>query len=104
MSRFNRQYRQAWVVRTYARAVELFHEARKANEETTPLADLARQCANTAFQENADAIIGDREICARAFMAYCREHFGTEVGEALAEATVADIEKRQLEEQGATVN
>lgn len=75
----NKHYREQWIAKVYAEAVQLFHEARKANEDDTPLADLARACANTAFQKYAALIVGDGETMAREFMAHCREHFAGEI-------------------------
>lgn len=82
----NKHWREAWIDKIYASTVKLFHEARKEPENAEmALSDLARQCANTVFAENADTIVGDREVCAKAFMAHCRVHFGYEIGKALAE-------------------
>lgn len=70
----------------FAQAVSLFHETRKEPENAElPLSDLARQCANTMFAANADTIVGDKEVVARAFMKACREGFDYEIGKALAE-------------------
>lgn len=85
MSAFNREYRKIWVDRVYERAVHLFREAREYSEnKDIPLVDLARQSANSAFQEHAPTIIGDKEIVARAFMAKCRESFPKEINNAIA--------------------
>lgn len=95
----NKHLREAWTVRVYAAAVELFHETRETDEEReTPLADLARKCANTVFEEAAPTIIGDRETTARAFMKYCREHFSAEVGKAIAARAQTAIQQTQQEE------
>ncbi len=65
----NKHYRAAWVEAIFAQAVALFHDARKEEiNAETPLSDLARQCANTVFAANADTIVGDKEIVAKAFM------------------------------------
>lgn len=100
----NKHYREAWIIAIYAKTVALFHEARKEEQNAdVPLADLARQCANTLFQEHVDTIVGDPETLAKAFMAYCREHFATEIQTAIAERAQADIEKTQTEEREALV-
>jgi len=92
----NKHYREAWIAVIYAKTVALFHEARKEEQNReVPLADLARQCANTLFQEHVDTIVGDHETLAKAFMAHCREHFGTEIQQAIAERAQSDIEKTQ---------
>jgi hypothetical protein len=97
---FNKFYRKQWIGVVYAEAVKLFHEARKDSEnEHITLDDLARRAANTAFQENASQIVGDKETMARAFMAHCREHFGTEIQSAIAEQAQADIEQTQIRER-----
>lgn len=78
-------YRQAWCRQRFASAVTLFHEARKRSENRDiPLANLARQCANTIFAANVESIVGDRETCARLFMKICREGFGAEIDKALS--------------------
>nr|AUN37431.1 hypothetical protein [uncultured bacterium] len=100
----NKHYRKAWVVRIYAEAVTLFHEARKDNVDNVPLDDLARQCANTAFSDNHATIIGDKETMAREFMAHCREHFATEIQTAIAAQAQKDIEATQDREQEALVS
>lgn len=70
----------------FIQAVSLFHSERKEPEnEELPLVDLARKCANTVFAASANTIVGDKELCAREFMAHCRENFGYEIGKALAE-------------------
>lgn len=83
----NRHYRESWVKVVFAQAVALFHTARKEKQNRrVPLVDLARQSANTVFQENADTIVGDKETVASAFMKHCREHFTAEIQKAYAEA------------------
>ena len=94
----NKYYREAWIKVVYEEAVALFHRARQDNAEEIPLADLARQCANTAFQDRAHQIVGDKETLARGFMAHCRDNFGTEIALALAAQTQADMEKTRLRE------
>ena len=80
----NQHYRRAWVKAIFAQAVDLFHKTRyESHNADVPLPNLARQCANTLFSENKDTIVGDKEICAREFMAYCREHFLEEIHKAL---------------------
>lgn len=92
MSERNRQYRTAWVKQVYADAVNLFHEARKTDEEKdTPLADLARKCANTAFADAAPMIVGDKELTAKAFMAFCREHFAEEIAKVYYEVEAKEF-------------
>lgn len=84
----NKHWREAWIEKIYASTVKLFHEARKEPENAEmALSDLARQCANTVFAENADTIVGDKEVCAREFMKFCREHFDYEIGKALAKVS-----------------
>lgn len=100
----NKHYRKKWIEKVYEKAVTQFHEARKDNEANVPLADLARQCANTQFQEHAHLIIGDKEVMAREFMAHCRDNFGTEISKAIACEVQKDIEATQLEEQEALVS
>lgn len=95
----NKHYREAWIEVVYAEAVTIFHRASEANEENTPLADLARASANTAFQNHAHQIVGDKETLARAFMAHCRENFATEIQQTIAKLTQADMEKTQAEEE-----
>ncbi len=92
----NKHFRQAWITKVYAETVSLFHETRENPEEAEiPLADLARKCANTAFAENADTIVGDREITAREFMRYCREHIGEEVMKAIQARATEDINRQE---------
>jgi hypothetical protein len=100
----NKHYREQWIKTIYAKAVTLFHEARKDNVDDVPLPDLARQCANTVFQEHAHLIVGDRETMARAFMAHCRDNFGMEVALAIGAQAQADIETTQLKTHEAHVN
>lgn len=67
-------------------AVALFHVARKEPEnQELALSDLARQCANTVFQDNQNTIVGDKEACAREFMSACRDGFKDAINEALTE-------------------
>ena len=96
----NKHYRQRWIEVVYAEAVDTFHNARKANEDDVPLADLARASANTAFSNHAHQIIGDKEEVAKAFMAHCRENFQTEIEKAIAAQARADIETAQFEPVG----
>jgi len=98
VSQKNRNLRRAWIIQVYAATVELFHEARKRPEEAeTPLVDLARKCANTKFAENEDMIVGDKEICAREFMAHCRQHIGEEVKKAIADRAQQTMQENQQE-------
>lgn len=97
MSR-NKHYRDVWAGKVYKVAVELFHTARKTDEERgTPLAVLARKCANSAFADYQHTIIGDKEICSRVFMDYCRENFDTEVQKARAELALLPPEPEPQE-------
>lgn len=99
MSLINKHYRRQWIATVYAQAVTLFHEARKCSEnEDVPLHDLARQSANTAFQEAAMHIIGDKETMAKEYMAHCRDHFATEIQAAIEARARADIETAQTTE------
>lgn len=100
---FNKHYRQAWITTVYAEAVSLFHEARKAEiNADVPLVDLARQSANTAFQERAAQIVGDKETLAREFMAHCREHFDKEVAIGVAARAQTAIQTTQVREARAS--
>ena len=91
----NKHWREAWIKKVYASAVELFHLARKesANSEI-PLTDLARQCANTVFSENVGTIVGDKEVVAKEFMRKCRESFDYEIGKALTEVKESEEVER----------
>lgn len=81
---FNNYHRQQWCRQRFVEAVELFHAARQRPEnESAPLVDLARRCANSVFAGNVNSIVGDKETCARLFMKICREEFGDEVQKAL---------------------
>lgn len=96
----NKHLRTAWIKTVYADAVGLFHEARKTPEEAdTPLADLARKCANTSFTEAAPLIIGDKETTAREFMKFCREHFGEEVRKAIADRAQQAVAEHQHQQE-----
>jgi len=95
----NKFWREQWIAKVYASAVELFHLSRKEPENAeTPLSDLARQCANTVFAENAGTIVGDKEVVARAFMQKCREGFAYEIGKALVEDAQSSIAAHQTQE------
>lgn len=81
----NKAYREAWCNAMLLKAITMFHEARKAKAEAkTPLADLARKCANTVMQENHQTIVGDKEACAKEFMRTCREGFAPVIREVLS--------------------
>jgi hypothetical protein len=77
----------ALVSRMLKESVRWFHEARREPEnEGRDLYELARECANGAFQNLAWAIPESRrEIVARKFMSACRLKFSFEVPKALAE-------------------
>lgn len=100
----NQYYRQAWITTVYAEAVQIFRRASEANEDNTPLVDLARASANTAFQNHAHQIVGDKETLARQFMKHCRDNFDKEVEAAIARLAQKDIEATQLETATAAVN
>jgi hypothetical protein len=93
----NKHYRQAWIETVYAQAVDLFHRARKDNEDNLPLVDLARAAANTAFADNAKNIVGDKESMAREFMRHCRDNFATEISTAAAAQARAVTQSPQPE-------
>lgn len=95
----NKYWRTVWVTKVFAQAVSLFHEARKEPENAeVPLGELARQCANTAFTDNANTIVGDKETTAKAFMAYCREHFEDELQTAIGARIQADLAAQPAQE------
>jgi hypothetical protein len=97
----NKHYRAAWIQTVYASTVQLFHETRKTDEERdTPLADLARKCANTMFAEAAPTIVGDKETTAREFLRFCREHIAEEILKAVQE----DINLQKEQEREALVH
>lgn len=85
--RLTDHWRVAWVAVTYREAVGLFHATRSDPEnETVELAELARRCANAAFQSRAHQILPrTEEATARAFMSHCREHFTDEIYKAVLE-------------------
>jgi hypothetical protein len=92
----NKHFRQAWITKVYAATVELFHETRKTPEEAeTPLADLARKCANTTFAEASPLIVGDKEQTAREFMRYCRKNIGQEILKAIQERATEDVNRKE---------
>lgn len=81
------------VRRMLGEAVNWFHESRiHPQNADRDLWDLARECANGAFRNNAVAIpMARREIVARKFMAECQSTFGVEVPMALAESPRIEI-------------
>lgn len=94
----NSHYRAAWVKTIFTQAVDLFHKSRKSPEVAdVPLSDLARQCANSVFADNAHLIVGDKELCAREFMTHCRENFAGEIQTAIAARARADVDSQQQE-------
>lgn len=89
---FNKHWRNAWCVLRLAEAVKLFHEARvHLDNQHIELEVLARQCANTVFQENAGSIVGDKEACARQFMRMCGARFEDEIERVILESTVEEM-------------
>jgi hypothetical protein len=86
----NKAYREAWCQAMLLKAIAMVHEARKDPAEAeTPLADLARKCANTVFQDNHQTIVGDKEACAKEFMQACREGFAPVIRDVLSKLPAA---------------
>lgn len=89
---FNKHWRNAWCSLRLEEVVKLFHEARAhPDNEHLELEVLARQCANSVFQENAGSIVGDKEACARQFMRMCGARFEAEIERVILEPEVEEM-------------
>jgi hypothetical protein len=92
MYRFQKALVEKWCLATVSDAVQMFHKARvHPDNATEPLAVIARRCANTAFQNVAETIIGDRDETAKRYGQLCYSRFQREIQKAVTETTVEEM-------------
>jgi hypothetical protein len=96
MNRYSlKTLREKWCQATVADAVKLFHEARRhPDNEAELLEDIARRCANSAFQYVAETIVGDKELTAKRYGEMCYERFRKEI----QQVVMTEVQLREVEE------
>ena len=82
---------EKWCLATVADAVKLFHKARiHPDNQHEALEVIATRCANSAFQNVAETIVGDRDATAKRYGQLCYSRFQREIQKAVTEPTVEE--------------
>lgn len=79
---------EKWCLATVNDAVRMFHNARvHPDNEAEELANIAKRCANSAFQDVAQYIVGDRDSTAKRYGELCYARFKREIEKVILEKT-----------------
>lgn len=81
-----------WCKATVDDAVRLFHFARiQPVNEAEPLETIAVRCANSAFQNVAPTIVGDKDATAKRYGELCYERFKREIPRVITAANIPEV-------------
>lgn len=86
MHHLSKTLAEKWCLATVNDAVQMFHKARKhPDNEAEELAIIAKRCANSAFQNVARYIVGDRDSTAKRYGELCYARFKREIEKVIME-------------------
>lgn len=83
---------EKWCLATVGDAIRLFNKARiHPDNEHVPLETIAIRCANSAFENVSDLIVGDRDSTAKRYGELCYARFKREIQNVVTRPEKAEI-------------